>query len=178
MFMDVEEAIRKRRSVRKYLDKEVEREKLLKVLDAGRLAPSANNSQSWDFVVVQNKETRGKIAQGTVFARFLDQAPVVVVGVGNPKSRYHVTDVSIALENMALQATELGLGSCWVGDFREERVKKLLGIPKGLKIVCLLALGYQRFERTAKEEVLRKISRTIVKRGRKPLEEIVHWDNF
>ncbi len=176
--MKVEEAIKKRRSVRKYLDKKVEKEKILKILEAGRLAPSAMNKQPWDFIIVQDQKTREKIAKDTFFARFLDQAPLVIVGVGDPQLKYYKIDVSIALQNMVLQATELGLGSCWIGDFREEKVKKLLNIPKKKKIVCLISVGYQRLERTKKEEVLRKISRKLVPRNKKPLKEIIHWEKY
>jgi len=142
--MDVFEAIQKRRSVRKYLDKEVPMELILKVLEAGRLAPSAHNSQPWHYIIVTDPEKRKKIAESGKWAGFLKNTPVVIVGCGNPEAspNWYVVDVAISMQNMVLEATELGLGTCWVGSFDEKVVKDLLEIPEKYKVVALLALGY------------------------------------
>ena len=128
--MDVIEAIKKRRSVRNYLDMPVEEEKLIAVLKAGRLAPSAGNRQEWRFVVVKDQQDRKKIAKAANEQSFVGEAPVVIVACA--ESDGHVMscgqtsypiDVAIALDHISLAAVELGLGTCWIGAFNEEKVK-------------------------------------------------------
>ena len=125
-----------RYSVRKYLDKDVEEEKLREVLEAGRLAPSACNYQPWKFIVVRDKEIRKKIAEPTTWAKFIAEAPVLIVACkvrdGFLMGGWYdsaILDIGIALDHMTLQATHLGLGTCWIGDFNEKLVKELLEIP-------------------------------------------------
>jgi nitroreductase len=147
--MDTMEAIRLRRSVRSYLAKGVEEEKLQQVLDAGRLAPSAGNRQEWQFVVVQDAELRAGLKDAARGQQFVADAPVVIVACapehdhvmrcGHPS---FLIDVAIALQNMALAARALGLGTCWVGAFDQSMVRGLLGIPASVQVVELLALGY------------------------------------
>ncbi len=117
-----------------------------KILEAARLAPSAKNVQPWYFVVVTDAEKRQKIAKSGRFAGFLNEAPVVITGCGNAKAspKWHVVDVSIAMQNMVIAATAEGLGTCWVGSFDEALVKDILKIPGHYKVVALLALGYPR----------------------------------
>lgn len=171
--MNVFEAICKRKSIRAYESTLIPDEKINKILEAARLAPSAGNIQPWHFIVVKNKEKREKLSQGT-FAKFLANAPIVIVGCGNMKSspKWHVVDVSIAMEHMVLEATELGLGTCWVGSFNEEEVKELLKIPEEYKVIALLAIGYPH----EKIDILREILHII--RRRKKLEEIVSFEEF
>ncbi len=147
--MDVMEAIKKRCSVRSYQNRPVEREKLDKILEAARLAPSASNRQEWRFIVVQDKETRKRLAQAARNQTFVGEAPVIIVCCA--KTDNHVMtcgqmcypiDVAIAIEHMALKATEEGLGTCWIGAFHEEKVKEILVIPQDIRIVELFILGY------------------------------------
>ncbi|MEM3502922.1 MAG: nitroreductase family protein, partial [Nitrososphaeria archaeon] len=172
--LDVFEAIQRRRSVRKYLDKEVPMELILKVLEAGRLAPSAHNSQPWHYIIVTDPEKRKKIAESGRWAGFLKNAPVVIVGLGDPEAspNWYVVDVTISMQNMVLEATELGLGTCWVGSFDQDTVKGILNIPEKYKVVALLALGYPAngIELTAK--ILHAV------RPRKKLEEIYSLNEF
>ena len=143
--MEVLEAIQKRQSIRSYLADEVPSEKLVKILEAARLAPSAGNIQPWHFIVVTDKKKRKKLSKGR-YAKFLVESPVVVVGCGNKKAspNWYAVDTTIAMQNMVLTATSEGLGTCWIGSFNENQVKKILSVPERFKVVALLALGYRR----------------------------------
>jgi nitroreductase len=147
--MDVMEAIKKRYSVRSYQDRAVETEKLDSILEAARLAPSASNRQEWRFIVVRDKNVRQRLMQAAKDQAFVGQAPVVVVACAKTDSHVmtcgqqcYPVDVAIAIEHMALKATEEGLGTCWIGAFYEDKVKEILGVPKDIRVVALLALGY------------------------------------
>lgn len=146
--MDVMEAIIGRRSIRSFLSRPVEEEKLMAVLDAGRQAPSARNLQDWRFVVVKDPATRKSLAEAARNQEFVGQAPVVIVACGT--SDYvmtcgqpaYIMDVTIAVDHMTLVAFSLGIGTCWIGAFYEEKVKQILGIPERVRVVALLPLGY------------------------------------
>jgi nitroreductase len=147
--MDVFTAINRRRSVRAYKRAEVEEEKLRKVLEAARLSPSASNRQDWKFIVVRDMETRKKLAKAAFGQSFIGEAPVVIAACGTePKAIMacgqptYTVDVSIACAFMILQACELGLGTCWIGAFKEDEVKKILKIPEPIRVVALIPLGY------------------------------------
>jgi nitroreductase len=147
--MDVFEAIRIRRSIRKFDRRAVEPDKLERVLEAGRLAPSARNLQNWRFIVVQDQEVRNQLMDAAKGQHFVGRAPIVIVGCGTMADYVmscgqpaHTVDVAIALTQMTLQAVAEGLGSCWVCAFDEARVKQLLSIPEDVRAVALLPLGY------------------------------------
>ena len=147
--MDVMEAIKKRYSVRSYQDQAVEKEKLDSILEAARLAPSASNRQEWRFIVVRDKDIRQRLMQAAKDQAFVGQAPVVIACCAKTDSHVmtcgqqcYPIDVAIAIEHMALKATEEGLGTCWIGAFYEDKVKEILGIPQDIRIVALLTLGY------------------------------------
>lgn len=147
--MDVMEAIKKRCSVRGYQDRAVEEEKLNRILEAARLAPSASNKQEWRFVVVRDESTRQRLMKAAKGQPFIGGAPVVVACCAETDNHVmrcgqlsYPIDVAIAIEHMALQAVEEGLGTCWVGAFYEDQVKEILGIPKDIRVVELLTLGY------------------------------------
>ena len=141
--MEVFEAVQKRRSIRKYLPDPVPRSILKRILEAGRLAPSASNLQPWHFIVVTDPQKRKELSAGR-FAKFIKRCPVVIVGCGNRSvsPKWCVVDTTIALENMVLVATGKGLGTCWIGSFDEVRVKDLLKIPKEFTVVAMLSVGY------------------------------------
>jgi nitroreductase len=170
--MDVFEAILARKSVRAYDSKPVPNDVLMKVLEAGRLAPSASNRQPWFFMAVTDPEKR-KALTGGPYAKFLKESPVVIVGIGDPQTsaEWHVVDVTIALTQMVLAATNEGLGTCWIGSFYEDKVKEALGIPGRLKVVAMLAVGYPREKMDLGAKILRM-------RNRKPMEEILSFDQF
>lgn len=147
--MDVCDAIATRKSVRAYLDKPVEGEKLNAVLEAARLAPSASNRQEWRFVIVREKEARSQIAMAAGQQMFIAQAPVIIVACAETDGHImtcgepcYPIDVAIALDHLTLRAVELGLGTCWIGKFNADEVKKILGIPDEIKVVQLMPLGY------------------------------------
>ena len=147
--MDVFTAISQRRSVRAYKAAEVEEEKLKKILEAARLSPSASNRQDWKFIVVRNKETRKNLAKAAFGQSFIGEAPAVIVACGTePKAIMAcgqpatTVNVSIACAFMILQAYELGLGTCWIGAFKEDEVKKILKIPESVRVVAVIPLGY------------------------------------
>ena len=169
--MTVYEAIQNRFSVRAYLDKPVEEEKLARVLEAARLAPSAGNRQEWRFVVVRDAETRAKLMEAANAQAFVGQAPVVIAACAEGEQHVmtcgqlcYPIDVAIALEHLALAATEEGLGTCWIGAFKEDEVKKILGIPDSVRVVELMPLGYPAAEAPAKRRLA--------------LEEIVKWERW
>ena len=171
--MDVFGAIQKRHSVRAYKSTPIPEEKLMKILEAGRLAPSASNIQPWHFIVVKDAEKRKKLAKST-WAKFLAEAPVVIVGCGNQKAspKWFMVDVAIAMQNMVLAATGEGLGTCWVGSFNEREVKELLKIPENYRVIALLAVGYPREKFDFAGKVLHSIRR------RKKLSEIVSCEGY
>lgn len=149
--MELMEVIRKRRSIRDYLNKPVEEEKLRRILEAGRLAPSAKNLQEWRYIIVRDKITRERLMQAAKGQRFVGEAPVVIVACA-VNTEYKMTcgqfaypiDVAISLAFISLKAVEEGLGTCWVGAFYEEEVKKILSIPENVRVVELLTLGYPK----------------------------------
>jgi nitroreductase len=166
--MDVFEAIQKRKSVRSYELKPVPKETLGKLLEAARNAPSAANIQPWHFIVVTDAEKRKELSKG-IFAKWLSGAPAVIVAVGDTEASpdWYAVDTSLALENMVLAATGEGLGTCYVGSFSEEQVKKLR-IPGKYSVIALLAVGYAK----EKEGLTTKFVR-LASRKRKALREIV-----
>lgn len=146
--MDVAQAIRTRCSCRNYLDCSVEPEKLLAVLEAARQAPSAKNLQDWRFVVVTDKRTKKDLAAAANNQTFLENAGAIIIActisdhVMRCGQAVGPIDVAIALEHMCLQATDLGLATCWIGSFYPDRVRPLVAIPDHVAIIELLALGY------------------------------------
>lgn len=149
--MTVFDAIRARYSVRSYQDREVEPDKLERIFEAARLAPSAGNRQEWRFIVVRNHETRQALMAAAGGQTFVGQAPVVIAACAQHDGRVmrcglpcHPIDVAIALEHIALQAVEEGLGTCWIGHFDQEQVRQILGIPSSddVVVVELMTLGY------------------------------------
>jgi nitroreductase len=147
--MDVFTAVSQRSSVRAYKDTDIEEDKIRTILEAARLSPSASNRQEWKFIVVKNKETRKKLANAAFGQSFIGEAPVVIVACGTESKSImacgqptHTVDVSIACAFMILQAYEMGLGTCWIGAFKEEEVKKILKIPEHVRVVAMTPLGY------------------------------------
>ena len=147
--MDVFEAISKRKSIRNYKTTPVEEQKLEKILEAARIAPSAANRQEWKFIIVKNQKTREKLVNAANGQKFLGEAPVTIVGCSTESERMmpcgqfaYTVDLSIAVSFMILEATELGLGTCWLGAYDEEAVKKVLDIPNEIRVPAMFTLGY------------------------------------
>ena len=184
--MDTLEAIKSRRSVRKFSDRPIEPEKLQSILEATQAAPSWANMQCWRFIVVRDPSLKGRIGEFSYVESFfapkgyktnpaqkaLAEAPVVIVACAEPGQsgdlrgqQYYMADVGIASENLMLAAHSLGLGSVFVGVFNEENLAELLGIPPEIRIVGLFPLGYPHDELTAGPP-------------RKPLDQIVFYDKW
>ena len=155
-FLDL---VRTRKSVREYLNKSVEREKIERCLEAARLAPSASNSQPWRFIVIDDPKLKETVARKTFdrlisFNRFSLQAPVLIILISERPSffvsigeaikdkQFSLIDIGIAAEHLCLQATEEGLGTCILGWFDENGVKKLLDIPQSRRVELIITMGY------------------------------------
>lgn len=168
---DILPEIRNRYSCRAYQDRDVEPEKLSRVLEAARLAPSARNMQEWRFVVVRDADLRQRLVPAANNQAFVGQAPVVIIGCAEQADyvmrcgqKAHPIDVAIAMEHIALQAAREGLGTCWVGSFYPDQIKQILGIPEPISIVEIMPLGYPADQPRAK--------------NRQPIEKIVCYDRW
>lgn len=146
-------AIRKRRSVREYSKKAISKKKLNEILKAGQFAPCGRNIKEWEFIVVKDKELLNKLSNfKSSGAKFLANANVAIVVVGNKeKNNLWIEDCSLAAGYMMLQATALGIGSCWIEvrktrhNLKAERdVRKMLNIPANYGVLCIVALGYPK----------------------------------
>jgi len=171
--MSVFDIMKSRRSVRKYKSKPIPEDVLNKVLEAARIAPSGKNFQPWKFIIVRDRKKREELAVASRNQFFIAQAPVVIVACGFPDSSYQYQgnymrswpiDVSIAVDHLMLMAWEEGLGTCWIGAFREDEVKQVLSIPDDVRVLALTPLGYP-------DEEPRD-------RGRKEMSEIISYDKY
>jgi nitroreductase len=175
------ELIRTRQSDRSYSDRPVENEKIDRILEAGRMAPSACNAQPWKFIVVTDPELKTRLSEAASarllgMNSFVNQAPLLLVVIrekANMSSRigatvknkdYSLIDIGIASENICLQARAEGIGSCMIGWFDEKQVKNILGIPASKRVELIITLGYP-----AKE---------LREKRRKPLKEIVSYNKY
>ena len=146
------EIIRRRRSVRSYLKKEIEKEKLNEVLKAAMFSPTARNLRPWEFIVITDEETKKKLSSTTPYASFARDAPVVlVICYDMNRGRRFKEDCSLCAENIYLEAVNQGLGTCFIQIAEgteadvgnpEDYVKKVLSIPENFRVQCLLPLGY------------------------------------
>jgi nitroreductase len=163
--MDALEALRTRRSIRKYKPDPVPKELVEQAVDCARLAPTANNVQPWEFVVVTDAARRKAIAGLTDWGKFIADAPVCVA-VLCKDTKYYLEDGCAALENLMLAAHALGLGTCWIaGDKKDyaDKVRGMLGAPAGYKLVGLVPLGYPAEQ---------------PKRQKRKLGEMLHWEKY
>ncbi len=182
--MELKEAILTRRSVRKFQQKPVEREKINACLEAARLAPSACNSQPWEFIVIddpQVKEAFAKEAFSGVYkmSAWVANAPVIIAAVSDKgsfvsrmggflrRTEFYLVDHGIACEHLVLRAWDEGLGTCWIGWVNSEKAGKFFKLPAGKKIEHLIALGYPA------PEALQGAPH-----ARKPFDEIVSYNTY
>ena len=170
--MDVYDSIRIRKSVRSYLDRPVEKEKLDRVLKAVRLAPSASNRQEWRFVVVTDPEKRRRLAEEAAGQRFIAEAPIVIAACAETDGKImrcgqacYPIDVAIAIDHLTLAAVAEGLGTCWIGSFDPDAVRRILGVPEQIVVVELLPLGYPKDPEP-------------VSKSRLPAETIVRYEKW
>lgn len=151
--MNLFKVIKKRRSIREFKPQPVADEDLKRILEAGRLAPSGGNRQPWYFIVVRNRERKEALAIASNDQKFIADADTVVVALGEPRNEGnlpyklsstripHIQDPMIAVEHMILAATALGYGTCWIGAFDQDKIKKILKIPDKMAVVALLPIG-------------------------------------
>ena len=173
--MDVLEAIKGRRSIRAFKNQGVPAEIVEELIDAARWAPSAGNIQPWEFIIVRKPRIKRRLVETALDQMFIEEAPVVIVvcadeerssqGYGvRGKTLYCIQDTAAAMQNIHLTAYSLGLGTCWVGAFREEETRKILKIPRGMRPVAIIPVGYPAEAPTA--------------RMRKSTSQIVHYETF
>lgn len=172
--MELVEAIKARRSIRKFHSKDVEDNLIKEIIELGNLAPSAGNLQPRDFVIVRKQDTKEKLANAALDQRFIADAPVVVVVCANMERTAHygrrgielycIQDSAAAIENMLLAVVDFGLSCCWVGAFDENAVFKILGLPEDVRPVALLPIGYS----------------DVVKgpASRMDIEELIHYERW
>jgi len=170
--MDIYEAIQIRKSVRAFLDRDVEDTVLTRILSAARLAPSAKNFQEWRFIVVRDPNTRLQLARAARGQKYVGQAPVVLACCAETDGHVmtcgqlcYPIDLAIAIDHITLSAAAEGLGTCWIGAFFEDQVKEILGISPKIRVVALLPLGYPA-------------DPSPVEKRRLPLDAIVKFDRW
>jgi len=173
--MDLFEAIKGRRSIRRFLKKDVPEEHLNKILEAAIWAPSAGNLQPWEFIVIRDERTKREVARAALGQMWIADAPVVIVVCANePRSaRYYgergrrlycIQDTAAATQNMLLAAHALGYGTCWVGAFLENEVKKVLEIPDHVRPVAIIPIGVPGEKPSPRPRI--------------PLDEVVHYEKY
>jgi nitroreductase len=168
--MEYMEVVKKRRSIRRYKSDPISGKDLKTILEAARLAPSWGNRQCWQYVIVTDQSIKEKLAGEE--RKWISEAPAVIVACANtresghkPGMDYYMLDIGISLEHLILAATNLGLGTCWIGAFDEKQAKEALGVPDDIRVVAFTPLGYP-----------------VEKKGeifaRKPLQEIVSYNGY
>jgi len=173
--MDVSDAIKGRRSIRAFKNQDVPAEIVEKLIDAARCAPSAGNIQPWEFIIVRKPEIKRRLAEAALSQTFIEEAPIVIVVCANEdrsslgygmrgKTLYCIQDTAAAIQNIHLSAYSIGLGTCWVGAFREEEARKILKIPHGVRPVAIVPVGYR--------------AESPPPRGRRSMSEVVHYETF
>ena len=166
-FMSFIDTILTRRSIRRYEKQDIPKDVLDKILEAGRQAPSAGNKQPWHFIVLSDYDIKEKLSHGK-WNTFVKDSAVTIVGCGYIGDEYgrkwSTVDISIALQNMVIAAWGLGIGSCWIGDFKEAEVKSLLNIPEDRKVIALVTFGYP--------------AEKIESRQKKPIDDIGSYNKF
>jgi nitroreductase len=173
--MDVLEAVKGRRSIRAFKNRDVPAEIVEKLIDAARWAPSAGNIQPWKFIIVRKPKIKRRLVEAALDQVFIEEAPAVIVVCANEvrssqgygvrgETLYCIQDTAAAIQNIHLTAYALGLGTCWVGAFREEEAREILKIPRGIRPVAIIPVGYPAEAPTA--------------RGRRPASQIVHYETF
>jgi nitroreductase len=162
--------VKKRRSIRRYKSTPLSEKDLEVILEAARLAPSWGNRQCWQYIIVTDQSIKKKLAEAG--EKWINEAPVIVVACANPKASghkpnmdYFMLDIGISFEHLILAATNLGIGTCWIGAFDEKAVKEALGVPGEIRVVAYTPLGYPREK---KGQVF----------GRKPLRDICFYERY
>jgi nitroreductase len=173
--MEVEQAIKGRRSVRSFKKKAVSSELVEGLIDAACWAPSAGNIQPWEFIIVRTAEIKMKLAEAALGQYFIEDAPVAIVVCTDEdhsaqrygsrgRTLYCIQDTAAAIQNIHLTAYSHGLGTCWIGAFKEDEVKKILKIPDGIRPVAIIPVGYPAESPTL--------------RSKRPASQTTHYETF
>ena len=168
------EAVRKRRSIRRYEETDISEEQLRELLESARFAPSWANKQGWQLMVIRDAGIRGKVSGvlgGNPAAKAVMQAPVLLVACMDPNAsgvqkgkEYYMADAGILMDHIMLEAAEMGLGTVFIGSYDEDGVREVLGVPDEYRIVAMTPLGYP--------------AKTPGERPRNELDDMVHWDTW
>jgi nitroreductase len=173
--MDIFDAIRNRRSIRSYEEAAVTEDQIRTLIEAASYAPSAGNIQPWEFVVVRDPQIKMRLSAAALHQEFIEEASVVIVvcaneersrqGYGSRGSNlYCIQDTAAATENLLLAAHALGLGTCWIGAFREDAARRALNMPSHVRPVAIIPVGIP--------------SESPSPRRRRPLAQIIHRETF
>lgn len=173
--MEVLEAIKSRRSIRAFKSQEIPEETINKLIEAACWAPSAGNIQPWEFIIVRNNEIKRRLVEAALGQEFIAEAPVVIVVCANEersargyglrgKTLYCIQDTAAAIQNINLAAYSLGLGTCWIGAFREEEAREALKIPNGIRPVAMIPVGYP--------------NEAPQPPRRRPIQQVVHYETW
>jgi nitroreductase len=172
--MDVFEAMKGRRSIRVFKRRDVSDEDVAKLIDAAIWAPSAGNIQPWEFVIVRKPDVKRRLVEAAWDQSFIEAAVVIVVCANENrssqrygergKSLYCIQDTAAAIQNIHLAAYSLGLGTCWIGAFKEQEVKQILNVPQGIRPVAIVPVGYA--------------AESSSPRSKRPMDQIVHHETF
>ncbi len=182
--MELLDTIKTRRSVRSFLPDAISDDIMTEILQAGRLAPSAQNRQCWRFVVVRDEELKQRLSKKSGLVGkinfFIAKAPVIIIAAADPKrsvklngQEYYLVDTAIAFQQMMLTAWNFGIGSCWLAAFNEQKVKDILAIPPNIRVVAMSPFGYPRESDTLYAKAVSFVAKS---KKRMDLEEIVHYD--
>jgi nitroreductase len=173
--MHIPDAIRERRSIRAFTDREITDKEAELLVEAACLAPSAGNLQPWEFVIVRDPGLKRKLVEAAHGQSFVSEAPVVFVVCAVPdrsaprygrrgRELYCIQDTAAAVQNLMLTAMANGLGSCWVGAFDEARAANALSLPKGVRPVAIVPVGYP--------------AESPRQRPRRPVKQVLHKDGW
>jgi nitroreductase len=182
VIVEYEDVVINRKSIRSYSERPVEEGKINFVLECARLAPSWANRQCWRFIVVRDKDLIQQISKATIINRWIKNVPVVIVACADPDLsgvkngiNYYSVDVAISMEHIILAATDVGLGTCWIAEYNETKLKELLRVPNRIKIVAISPLGYAT-ETPGFADKTREF--VTGRKKRKSLSEIVKYDQW
>jgi len=173
--MELQEAIKGRRSIRNFKKQNISEETITQLIEAASHAPSAGNIQPWHFIIVRNPTTKKKLAESALNQQHVEQAPVVIVVCADEKrssmgygtrgrTLYCLQDTAAATQNILLTAYSLGLGTCWIGAFNEDEAREAVNAPEGVRAVAMIPVGIP-------DENPRQ-------RARKLPSQITHYDSF
>jgi len=162
--MNVQETIQKRLSIRRYANVAIPEEHIATLFKSLQLAPSANNNQNWEFVFASDPEIKRQLVPACSNQSFIKDCAYFIAGVADPTQKWHMVDVTIALTQFTLQASELGYGTCWIGAFDEAGVKRVLKVPENKKVIICMTFGMPAGKH--------------VPRGRKAVEDFIYSNQF